>query len=147
MDKEGQAFAFYHMATKNYDAAIPALKGILKNPDMSAYQKQKYNSMLIDASRETGDKHTYITAMEDYIIFSKQIDSLRKITMKREIMLRDSILPTPLLYKEPSESRKKKMIDNGTTEKTLIVVSSVLALLLIVYMLLYFRLRQRISKR
>ena len=146
MDQEGQAFAFYYMATKDYEKAIPALKGILKNPDMSAYQKQKYNSMLIDASKESGDRQTYISAMEDYILFSKQIDSLRKITMKREIMLRDSIIPTPLLYQEPTQIQKKHLNDKRKTEKTFIVLSSVLALLLIVYMVLYFRLRQRKSK-
>ncbi|MDE5584848.1 MAG: hypothetical protein K2I92_00750, partial [Muribaculaceae bacterium] len=100
MDMEGQAFAFYHMATKNYDKAIPALKGLIKNTDMSAYQMQKYNYMLIEAAKAIGDDKTYVEAMEDYIKFSKDIDSLRKVTMKREIMLRDSILPTPLLYKD-----------------------------------------------
>ncbi|MDE6741656.1 MAG: hypothetical protein K2J58_04930 [Muribaculaceae bacterium] len=143
MDKEGQAFAFYYMATKNYEEAVPALKGILKNHDMSAYQKQKYNSMLIEASKEIGDKQTYISAMEDYITFSRQIDSLRKITMKREIMLRDSIMPTPLLYKEPSSAQKKNMNDIRKTDKALVAVSSVLAILLIIYMTLYFRLRQK----
>ncbi|MDE6290492.1 MAG: hypothetical protein K2M16_03070, partial [Muribaculaceae bacterium] len=146
MDQEGQAFAFYHMATKNYAAAIPALKGILKNTDMSAYQKQKYNSMLIDAAREVGDHQTYIGAMEDYITFSKQIDSLRKITMRREIMLRDSILPTPLLYREPSRLQNRNISKKRNMEKTLIGISSVLALLLIIYMTLYFRLRQKRSK-
>lgn len=145
MNQEGQAFAFYHMATKNYEAAIPALKGILKNPDMSAYQKQKYNSMLIEASKEIGDKQTYISAMEEYITFSRQIDSLRKITMKREIMLRDSIMPTRLLYKEPSPVQKKNMNDRRKTDKSLVVVSSVLAILLMIYMVLYFRLRQKKS--
>lgn len=146
MEQEGQAFAFYYMATKNYEAAIPALKGILKNPDMSAYQKQKYNSMLIEAAKEIDDKQTYISSMENYIIYSKQIDSLRKSTMKREIMLRDSVLPTPLLYKEPSQVQKRSYNDRRKTEKTLIAVSSVLAVLLIVYMMLYFRLRQKKSK-
>lgn len=140
MEKEGQAFAFYHMANKNYSAAIPALKGLLKNPDMSAYQKQKYNSMLIEASKETGDKQTYVKAMEDYILFSKQIDSLRKITMKREIMLRDSILTTPLLYREP-KGLKKNNYYRKTSETTLLVVASIVSLLLIIYMILYFRLR------
>lgn len=147
MDKEGQAFAFYYMATKDYEHAIPALSGLLSNPDMSAYQKQKYNSMLIEAAKAVNDQKTYINAMEQFIIYSKEIDSLRKITMKREIMLRDSIINAPLLYKDthaPTTHLTNR--DHKKLEQTLIVVASALAILLIIYMILYIRLRQKKSK-
>ena len=147
MDKEGQAFAFYYMATKDYKKAIPAITGLLKNPDLSAYQKQKYNAMLIDAAKAINDNTTYVSAMENFIDFSRQIDSLRKITMKREIMLRDSIIPAPLLYKTSNNEQRITNRTHQKTEQTLTIIASVLAILLIVYIVLYLRLRLSKSKR
>ncbi|MDE7419029.1 MAG: hypothetical protein K2N35_02340 [Muribaculaceae bacterium] len=144
MDKEGQAFAFYYMATKDYDRAIPAMIGLLKNNDMSAYQKQKYNSMLIEAAKAANDQNTYVEAMEQFIDYSNEIDSLRKITMRREIMLRDSIINAPLLYKESSQPVKHiTNREHIKIEQTLTIVASALAILLIIYMILYIRLRQK----
>ena len=146
MDTHGQAYAFYYMATINYKDAIPAIKGLLKNPDLSAYHNQKYISMLIEASKALGDKETYLESLENFIVFSKEIDSLRRITMKREIMLRDSILSTPLLFRESGSTNKNDSYSNlKNTEKTLIILASVLAILLIIYVILYFRLRIKAS--
>lgn len=146
MDKEGQAHAFYYMAKKDYKNAIPAISGLLKNTDLSTYQKQKYNAMLIDAAKAINDNKTYISSMEQYINFSKQIDSLRKITMKREIMLRDSLISTPLLYKETNKSNQKINSTNKKSEQTLIILASALAILLLIYIVLYVRLRLSKSK-
>lgn len=147
MDKDRQAHAFYYMATKDYKNAIPALTGLLNNLEMSAYQKQKYYSMLMDAAKAENDSKTYVDAMEKYISFSKEIDSLRKITMKREIMLRDSIISAPLLYKESSNDKYKGKKSDRKTEQTLIVIASALAILLIIYVVLYVRLKLSKSKR
>lgn len=148
MDKEGQAFAFYYMATKDYEKAIPALKGLLKSSDMSSYQKQKYNAMLIEAAKASNDQKTYILAMENYITFSNEIDSLRKITMSREIMLRDSIINTPLLYKENAHTPKHiTNREHRKIEQILTIVASALAILLIIYIVLYVKLRQTQSGR
>lgn len=141
MDQSGQAFAFYYMATKDYKNAIPALKGVLQNNDLSAYQKQKFNSMIIEASKHEGDKESYIESMENYIMYSRQIDSLRKVTMKRETMLRDSILSSPLLIKDTYDKKSTKVIANAKSEVTLIVISCILAVLLMIYIFLYLKLR------
>lgn len=142
MDNQGQAFAFYYMATQDYDHAIPALEGLLKNPDLSTYQKQKYNSMLIEAAKASNDTKTYIKAMEQFIDFSHEIDSLRKVTMRREIMLRDSIINAPLLYKESkNNTRHITNREHQKIEQTLTIVASALAILLIIYIILYIRLR------
>lgn len=146
MDKEGQAFAFYYMATKDYEKAIPALSGLLKNPEMSAYQKQKYNSMLIEAANAVNDKKTYVEAMEQFIQYSNEIDSLRRITMKREIMLRDSIINKPLLYKDDSPVNHITNTEHKKFEQTLMIVASALAILLIIYIVLYVRLRHKRTK-
>ena len=143
MDREGQAHAFYYMATKDYEKAIPAMLGLLKNPDMSAYQKQKYNFMVIEAAKAIKDQKTYVDAMEQFIEYSKEIDSLRKITMKREIMLRDSIINAPLLYKETGPVNHLTNREHKKFEQTLMIVASALAILLIIYILLYIRLRQK----
>lgn len=148
MDKEGQAFAFYYMAKKDYGNAIQALTGLLKNSEMSVYQKQKYNAMLIEAAKAINDQQTYIAAMEQYIHFSKDIDSLRKITMKREIMLRDSIIYAPLLYKDSAQPIKHiTNREHIKIEQTLTIVASALAILLIIYIVLYIKLRQKQSGR
>ena len=146
MDHNGQAFAFYYMASKDYKKAIPAINAILKQPDISTYMRQKYYGMIMEAAKAIGDNENYILAMEQFIDQSKQIDSLRKITMRREIMLRDSIITQPLLYLDSTESPKK---DSRTyrSQTTWIVISSVLALLLIIYAILYFKLRVRKSGR
>lgn len=141
MDKAGQAFAFYYMATKDYKNAIPALKGVLENPDLSAYQKQKFNAMIIEAAKQTGDKDTYVKALENYILHSHQIDSLRKVTMRRESMLRDSILNSPLLYKVSANGPQKHDTASVKPNTLLIVVATALALLLIIYIVLYLKLR------
>ena len=142
MDKESQAYVFYFMATRNYEKAIPALKGVLKNNDLSSYQKQKYNSMLMEAAKQANDTKTYIEAMENYIRDSKIIDSLRKVSLKREIMLRDSIVNTPLLFKESSShSKRLTNIEHRKMEQTLTILASALAILLIIYIILYIRLR------
>lgn len=147
MDRENQAFAFYFMATGNYEKAIPALKGILKNSDLSAYQKQKINSMLIDAGKKDGDTQTYIEAMEQFIVYSKEIDSLRKISMKREIMLRDTILMAPLLYNDLGTGKNIKKHESEKSTLPIDIVASALAVLLMVYMWLYIKLRLKKSKR
>lgn len=148
MEKDRQAYSFYYMAKKDYKKAIPELIGLLKNPDLSTYQRQKYNAMLIEATKAEKDNKTYVDAMEQYIYYSKEIDSLRKITMQREIMLRDSIINTPLLYKENVSSQNIKNITNmehKRIEQTLMIVASALAILLIIYIVLYVRLRQKQS--
>ena len=148
MDKEGQAFAFYYMATKDYEHAIPSMIGLLKNPDMSPYQKQKYNAMLMEAAKAVNDHKTYVEAMEMYIEYSKDIDSLRKITMRREIMLRDSIINAPLLYKNTSQPVKHLTNrEHLKIEQTLTIVASALAIILIIYIVLYIKLRQKQSGR
>ncbi len=144
MDREGQAHAFYCMATKNYKEAIPSILTLVKNTSLSAYQLQKYYGMLIEASKAVGDNQAYVEGMEQYIKYSSEIDSLRRMTMQREIMLRDSIITRPLLYKE----KKVTHITNREHikfEQTLMIVASALAILLIIYVVLYIRLRQRIS--
>lgn len=146
MDHNGQAFAFYYMASKDYKNAIPAISAILKQSDISPYSRQKYNAMIMEAAKAIGDNENYILAMEKYIDQSKQIDSLRKITMRREIMLRDSIITQPLLYLDSTKINKN---DSRTyrSQTTWIVISSVLALLLIIYASLYLRLRLKKSDR
>lgn len=148
MDQNGQANVFYFMATKDYENAIPALEGLLKNPDLSNYQRQKYNGMLIEAAKEANDTKTYIKAMEQFIEYSYEIDSLRRVTMKREIMLRDSIINAPLLYKDTSPSPTKHLtnIEHRKIEQTLTILASALAILLIIYILLYIKLRIRMKQ-
>lgn len=141
IETDGNASGFYYMAKKEYSKAIPELKHMLKVPTISAYNGQKYNSMLMEASKAIGDQQTYMTAMENFIHYGRQIDSLRRISFKREIMLRDSILTTPLLYKEPTEKATKTTSKSSRTEKTLYSISAALALLLITYIILYIRLR------
>ena len=142
MDSNGQAFAFHYMAIQDYEKAIPAIKGILKNIDLSAYQRQKYYGMLIKAAKETGDKDTYVSSMENFIKNSLKIDSLRKVTMKREIMLRNNIIDKPLLYNETEEQRQMDTTSKGKVV-AMYAVSSILAILLILYATLYFRLRSK----
>ncbi len=144
MDHNGQAFAFYYMASKDYKKAIPAILAVIKNNELSAYMLQKYYGMLMEAAREVGDKDNYILAMEQYIAQSNEIDSLRKVTMHREIMLRDSIISRPLLYLD-SANKNKMNSRTSSSQTTWMVVSSVLALLLIIYAVLYIRLRLKKS--
>ncbi len=146
MDKEGQAFAFYYMASKDYQKAIPAIKGLIKTVNLSAYQLQKYSAMLMEAAKAVNDHNTYVNAMEMYIKHSQDIDSLRRLTMKREIMLRDSIITRPLLYKESKASHRITNREHKKYEQTLSVVASALAILLIIYVVLYVRLRLKITK-
>ncbi len=147
MDREGQAFAFYYMATKDYKRAIPAITGLLKNPELSVYQRQKYYGMLIEAAKAIDDKQTYVRAMEQFIQFSADIDSLRRLTMQREIMLRDSIINAPLLYKESAHAPKHLTNrEHKKIEQTLIIIASALAVLLIIYIILFVRLRSRKSR-
>ncbi|MDE6380823.1 MAG: hypothetical protein K2L11_10145, partial [Muribaculaceae bacterium] len=141
MDKAGQAYAFYYMATKDYKNAIPALKGVLKTTDLSPYQKQKFNAMIIEAAKAIGDKETYIESMENYIIHTHQIDSLRKVTMRRESMLRDSILNAPLLIKDDNSKKTMRRSESNNRETTLTIISSILAVLLIIYIYMYIKLR------
>ena len=141
MDHAGQAYAFYYMASKNFKNAIPAIKGLLTNSDISVYQRQKYYSMLMEAAKAEGDMDTYVDAMEHVISTSKDIDSLRKITMKREIMLRDSVISRPLLYSDSKHTENQISRRTTGSQITWIIISSVLALLLIIYATLYVRLR------
>ncbi|MDE5795248.1 MAG: hypothetical protein K2I08_11075 [Muribaculaceae bacterium] len=147
MDQNGQANVFYYMAIKDYKNAIPALEGFLRNRDLSTYQRQKYNGMLIEAAKGVNDTKTYIKAMEQFIEYSEEIDSLRKITMKREIMLRDSIINAPLLYKDYSApTRHLTNLEHRKIEQTLTIIASALAILLIIYIILYVKLRIRMKR-
>lgn len=141
IETDGDARGFYYMAKKDYTKALPLMKHILKTPNLSAYNGQKYTSMLMEAAKAVGDQQAYISAMERFIRYSNQIDSLRRISMSREIMLRDSILTTPLLYKEPASDKSKRQSANNKMETSLAIVACALAILLVVYIILYVKLR------
>lgn len=146
IDHGGQTIAYYYMAVKDYKNAVPAINTALLQNSLSAYQRQKYYALLMEATKALGDTKDYIGAMENFISCSNEIDSLRKITMKREIMLRDSIIPKPLLFLD-TEKDNKISNKGHNTDTTWIVISSVLALLLIIYVILYIRLRLNRSDR
>lgn len=145
MDREGQAHAFYYMATKQYQKAIPAITGLMKNTDLSPYQRQKYYNMLMEAAKAVNDNKTYVESMEQFIKYSSDIDSLRRLTMRREIMLRDSIVTRPLLYRGTKAANHITNREHKKFEQTLMIAASALAILLIIYVVLYIRLRRKIS--
>ncbi len=145
MDREGQALAFYYMATQDYKKAIPAITGLLSNKDLSAYQRQKYYGMLMEAAKAVNDKKAYVDAMESFIKYSSDIDSLRRLTMKREIMLRDSLITRPLLDRGNKAANHITNREHKKFEQTLMITASALAILLIIYIVLYIRLRRKIS--
>ena len=95
----------------------------------------------MEAAKAVNDHKTYVSAMEKYINYSQEIDSLRKLTMKREIMLRDSVIPAPLLYMDSKHKDNKTSSGTDGYEISWMIISSVLALLLIIYAILYVRLR------
>lgn len=143
---DGHPSGFYYMAIKDYKKAIPMLKDMMDGPYLTSYQRQKYNAMIMEAAKEVGDKETYVDAMEDFIQCIMEIDSIKSRSIDREILVRDSILPTPLLERVVNH-KKSKAASHSRTEKTFILLSAALALLLITYMFLYFRLRLKLSTK
>ncbi len=135
-----QSEAYYHYAKGEYAEAIPYIKKSLNGTaNLSIYQRIKFYDMLKDAAKKVGDTATYIDAMENYIALEDIVDSMRIVTNRREIMLRNSIANAPLLQtpEEVQQTGQKK-----GREVALTVVSSLLAILLLIYMILYVRLRR-----
>lgn len=140
LEKYGHMFAYYHFARKEYDEAIPRIKKALEAGNISVYQRMKFNDMLMTASKATGDQADYVKAMEDYIKDSKRLDSLRAVTIQRELMIRNSISNAPLLQ---TEDDKGKKVYRNTNDTPMIVISCILAVMLIIYMAMYIRLKKK----
>ncbi|MDE6021884.1 MAG: hypothetical protein K2G13_00115, partial [Muribaculaceae bacterium] len=107
-DKYGFVGSYYYMATGDYANALPALKKTLLNDDLSIYQRRKCYYMLSQAAEALGDKDTKFHAMEHYITLSRMIDSLRKVSIDREIMIRDIVEKSPALSDVSHYSHEKK---------------------------------------
>lgn len=146
MDHYPEPAAYYYTATKDYRNAIPAIQKSLSDKQLSYYQRQKYYAMLMEASRALDERDTYINAMEGYIHNTDKIDSLRRMTITRETLLRDSFMSTPLLFDETALESKAVNVKEKDVFHTLIWISALIAILLIIYSVLYFRLRLKISK-
>ncbi|MDE7350384.1 MAG: hypothetical protein K2N25_04905 [Muribaculaceae bacterium] len=144
--RDGDPSGFYYMARKDYAKAVPLLKNMFDGPYLTPYQSQQYYKMLMEASKAIGDRDTYVHAMEQFIHNTMVIDSIKSYAIKKEIMVRDSILPTPLLSNVANRHIKNTR-PAGHNDKTFMIFSAVLALLLITYMVLYFRLRMKQSGR
>lgn len=119
---------------------------MFEGPYLTSYQRQKYYWMLMTAAKETGDRETYVDAMEHFIKNTMEVDSLKSFAIRKEIMVRDSILPTPLLSNVVAHEKKKARPVNRP-DHYFMVISGVLALLLIIYMTLYIRLLLKKSRR
>lgn len=143
--RDGHPSGFYYMAIGDYEKALPILKTMFEGPWLTSYQRQKYSSMVMTAAKEVGDKESYYEAMESFIDSSMEIDSLKSLAIKKEIMVRDSILITPLLS-DVANHRENKTRQAQRSDRIYMVISAVLALLLIVYVWLYFKLRLKKSK-
>lgn len=146
IDIDGDPSGFYYMAIKDYEKAIPLLKDMMDGPYLTPYQRQKYYAMIMEAAKAIGDHDNYVDAMENFIESLLEIDSIKGRSIEREILVRDSILPTPLLESVVNH-KKSKAGSYNQNEKTYMILSAVLALLLIIYMTLYVRLRLKRSTR
>lgn len=144
--RDGHPSGFYHMARHEYDKALPLLKDLADAPFLTSYQRQKYYRMIMDASKNTGDRQAYVDALEKFIRSSMEIDSIRDNATKKESILRDSILHTPLLTNVANQNRTA-VRRSSHTAVTLMAVSTVIALLLLLYIYLYVRLRLKKSRR
>ena len=138
--RDGHPSGFYHMARHDYSKALPMLKDLADAPFLTSYQRQKYYRMVMEASKNTGDRQTYVDALEKFILSSMEIDSIRDNATRKEILLRDSILDTPLLTNVANRN-KAAARQSGHYATTLLVISAVIALLLMIYMVLFVRLR------
>ena len=116
-------------------------------PSLHIFHKESFFCCSINAAgKQCGDTQTYIEAMEQYIVHSREIDSLRKISMQREIMLRDTILIAPLLYKDQTYAKNRNINYVKGSDVALMVVATVLAILLLIYVYLYLKLRIKKTK-
>lgn len=144
--RDGDPSGFYHMARHEYDKALPLLKDLADAPFLTSYQRQKYYRMIMDASKNTGDRQAYVDALEKFIRSSMEIDSIRDNATKKESILRDSILDTPLLTNVANQNKTAARRPSPTAA-TLMAVSAVIAMLLMIYIFLYVRLRLKKSRR
>lgn len=148
MDNKGMPYAYYYMSQHQYDKALPVIKKILTiSDDVSAYDKQKFNYMLMEAAQNTGDRNSYISGMEGYIHYSREIDSLRKNAKMKEGLLRDSIMNSPLLYREPTDKPQTQKGQESNDSNIFLILSCFLAAILIAYMVMYIRLRMKKSNQ
>lgn len=140
--RDPRPYAYYYMSLKEYDKAIPFLQKIIgKDPTMS-FDLMKHYRMLMKAAKATGRTALYADTMEKFITCSESIDSMRKETLKKEVLLHDSLYNTPLFK---IEKPAKKAGDNAGESPSVLfyIVSGILALILILYVILYVRLRIR----
>lgn len=97
--------------------------------------------MLSEAAKATGDKATDYEAMDNYISISRVIDSLRKVSIDREIMIRESFANSPLLSQANAKDTNKEA--TTVSARAMTIIASILGVLLIIYMVLYFKLRMK----
>ncbi len=134
--------AYYHFARGEYKEALPCIKVALKEGRLSIYNRVKLLDILIKSAKAVGDHNTYVRAMEDYINYGNIVDSMRSVANNREVLIRNTILNTPLLQNNSSSIQPKEGISEDG-DVGMMALSSLLAVLLIVYMILYVRLRRK----
>lgn len=138
-----QAEAYYNMAKKNYANAIPPLLKISRSEQELSFNLMKYNRMLMEASKATGNQEVYVESLERFVEASQAIDSMRKATLKKEVLLHDSLWSTPIFKTDLSDARLKVAKEDPKFKLPLELLSGLLACLLLIYVIFYVKLRLR----
>lgn len=143
MSHQRQTDIYYYMAKKDYAKAIPALKHYIEYRKQDPpYLLMKQYKMLVEATREYGDRASYTDALEKYIIAKEQLDSLHDAIVKKEVIIRDS-LQSFALFMDPDASADKKQRSGSCVPVSYYVISSLLTVLLCIFVTLYVKLRMR----
>lgn len=83
-----RATAYYYMATKQYDKAIPLLQQLLNNPKTKLNQRRDMLKELRKAATATGNKDVLLKALIEYTDIIERFDSIRTADNMAELSIR-----------------------------------------------------------
>lgn len=144
-EKTKQMDALYLFASKRYKEAIPALKQALEWNMLSDYQRVNIYDYIAEAAKAIGDTKTQIWGMENARRELSKLDSIRRETAIREIEIRDYFKDKPIFFEAETVKQQDKQKVEKLHDNILMVITSAIAILLLIYMVLYFRLRNKIA--
>ena len=80
--------AYYHMATGNYNEAIPLLKAMLQNNDLATQVRKQALEHLITAADQVGDDKTKIDALTQYNIILEELNKTQAADKYKELQIK-----------------------------------------------------------
>lgn len=135
-----KAMAYYYMATKDFQRAIPAIKKIISDiPEEDLVYHRGMLQMLMDAAKAVGDENTLRKAAEDFNHVQDEFNSDKNRSLYRELQIKYEV--NQLRARNAALEIEKRDSQIKGTRTVIWVVSLALFVVLVLLIVLFFSYR------